>query len=55
MTPLSHNPSDDGYSVCYDQDGIKVCAWVSSIHLVQDKEPQLKRAVEKIARMAYLD
>jgi len=38
---------DDGQvKVCLTEDGRTVCATVSSAHLVPDKEPQLRRALE---------
>lgn len=45
---------DDGaYKVCLNQDGFQACTYVSSMHLVYDKQPQLKAVVAKLAADAY--
>ena len=42
--PLQLRSTDDGhmYEVCLEEDGITECTFVSSLHLVEDKERQLR-------------
>lgn len=44
---------DDCYRVCLTEDGITNCAVVSSMHLVSDKQRQLKEANARDAAAAY--
>ena len=46
--------SDGSIKVCYVEDGLRACAFVSSMHLAQDKEPQLKDMVRGMAEAAFL-
>ena len=45
--------SDDMLKVCLTEEGITSCCFVSSQHLVQDHEKQLKRANARQAAAAY--
>jgi ATP-dependent helicase YprA (DUF1998 family) len=50
--PLSTEYTDDGQmiKVCLTENGLKACCFVSSEHLVAEKEKHLRAA---IARMAW--
>jgi len=39
--------------VCLTEDGITECCFVSSWHLVQEKEKQLRRAIMKTAESSF--
>jgi hypothetical protein len=43
------------YEVCLTEDGITECAYVSSMHLVDDKERQLKAAIKRRALNAFVE
>jgi len=42
---------DDGhmYEVCLEENGIRKCTFVSSMHLVESKEHQLRNAIKREA------
>ena len=42
------------YEVCLEIDGIRECAFVSSMHLVEDKRQQLKAAIKRRALDAFV-
>lgn len=44
---------DGCYQVCLSEDGITSCTVVSSMHLVDEKEGQLRRANQKAAAEAF--
>ena len=46
--------SDGSIKVCYEEDGLRACSFVSSMHLAQDKEQQLKDMVRGMAEAAFL-
>ena len=48
--------TNDGhmYEVCLEIDGIRECAFVSSMHLVEDKKQQLKAAIKRRALDAFV-
>lgn len=48
-----HQLEDGCYKVCLTEDGITSCTVVSSMHLVEDKVPQLKRANSVAAHGAF--
>ena len=48
-----HQLEDGCYKVCLTEDGITSCTVVSSMHLVEDKVPQLKRANSVAAKGAF--
>ena len=43
------------YEVCLTEDGITECTFVSSMHLVHDKERQLKAAIKRRALNAFVE
>jgi len=45
---------DGCIKVCYEEDGLRACSFVSSFHLVDQKEQQLKDMVRGMAKAAYL-
>ena len=48
---------DDGhmYEVCLEEEGIRECTYVSSMHLVDDKKIQLRAAIRRKAYMAFVE
>ena len=46
---------DHMYEVCLEQDGFTECTYVSSLHLVDDKNPQLKAAIRRRALNAFVE
>ena len=46
---------DDMLKVCLTEEGITSCCYVSSQHLVQDHEKQLKRANARKAAACYAE
>jgi len=44
---------DDMYKVCLTENGITKCTFVSSFHLVQDKEKGLRAAITRAAAKAF--
>ena len=53
MTLDIQHLDDDCYRVCLTEDGITNCTVVSSMHLVEEKEGQLRAANEREAAAAY--
>ena len=47
--------SDHMYQVCLDEDGFTECTYVSSLHLVDDKNRQLKAAIRRRALNAFVE
>ena len=45
--------ADGSIKVCYEEDGVRACSFVSSFHLVDEKEGQLKKMVRGMAEAAY--
>lgn len=43
------------YEVCLTEDGITECCYVSSMHLVDEKERQLKAAIKRRALNAFVE
>ena len=54
MTLDIRHLDDDCYRVCLTEDGITNCTVVSSMHLVEEKEGQLRAANEREAAAAYV-
>lgn len=54
---LELRSTEDGhmYEVCLTEDGIKECAFVSSMHLVDDKERQLRIAIKRRALNSFIE
>jgi len=48
---------DDGhmYEVCLEEDGIRKCTFVSSMHLVECKEYQLREAIKRQALRTMIE
>ena len=46
--------ADGSIKVCYEENGIRACSFVSSLHLAQDKEGQLKAMVRGMAEAAFI-
>lgn len=44
---------DDCLKVCLTENGITKCTFVSSMHLVQDKEKGLRAAITRAAAKAF--
>jgi len=44
---------DDCLKVCLTENGITKCTFVSSFHLVQDKEKGLRAAINRAAAKAF--
>ena len=44
---------DDCLKVCLTENGITKCCFVSSAHLVQDKERHLRAAINRAAAKAF--
>lgn len=55
MTLDVHHLDDGCYKVCLTEDGITNCTVVSSAHLVDEKEGQLKAANARAAASAYVN
>jgi hypothetical protein len=53
MTLDIRHLEDDCYRVCLTEDGITNCTVVSSMHLVEEKEGQLRAANAREAAKAY--
>ena len=47
--------SDDMYEVCLEEDGIRECCFVSSMHLVQEKEQQLRASIKRQALCSMIE
>ena len=45
--------SDGSIKVCYEEDGLRACSFVSSMHLAGDKEKQLKEMVRGMGEAAF--
>lgn len=43
------------YEVCLEEDGIRECCFVSSMHLVDEKETQLRDAIRRRAFNAFVE
>lgn len=47
--------SGDYYEVCLTEEGIRECTYVSSMHLVDEKESQLRAAIRRKAFEAFIE
>ena len=56
MSLLQLRNTEDGnmYEVCLEEDGIRKCCFVSSMHLVQDHEKQLRDAIKRESLKAFV-
>ena len=55
MLELRSVDNDTMYEVCLEVDGIRECCFVSSMHLVDEKEPQLREAIRRRAFNAFIE
>lgn len=48
---------DDGsyYEVCLEEEGIRECTYVSSMHLVDEKEHQLRASIRRKAFESFIE
>jgi hypothetical protein len=51
VSPL--NDDHDLYRVCLEENGVRACTLVSSMHLVEDKRRQLEQSIIAISRQAF--
>ena len=51
VTPL--NDDYDLYKVCLEENGVRACTLVSSMHLVEDKRRQLERSILDTSKQAF--
>ena len=51
VSPL--NDDYDLYKVCLEDNGIRACTLVSSMHLVEDKRRQLSRSILNTSKQAF--
>ena len=49
------NIAGDEMEVCLEEDGIRMCCIVSSMHLAYSKEPQLREAIKRQANNAFIE
>ena len=56
MSQLQLRNTEDGnmYEVCLEEDGIRKCCFVSSMHLIQDHEKQLRDAIKRESLKAFV-
>ena len=47
--------NDTMYEVCLEENGIRECCFVSSMHLVAEKEIQLRQAIQRKALNAFVE
>lgn len=52
---LRSTEDGNGYQVCLTEDGITQCTFVSSMHLVDGKEHQLRAAIKREALRALIE
>jgi len=55
MLELRSVDNDTMYEVCLEEDGIRECCFVSSMHLVDEKEQQLKAAIRRRAFNSFIE
>jgi hypothetical protein len=51
VSPL--NDDHDLYRVCLEENGVRACTLVSSMHLVEDKRRQLEQSIIAISRQVF--
>ena len=49
------NTNDDCYEVCLEEDGFRACCFVSSMHLVHDKEKYLRAEIKRQAFNSFIE
>lgn len=55
MLKLRSVDNDTMYEVCLEEDGFRECCFVSSMHLVDEKEPQLRAAIRRRAFNTFIE
>ena len=55
MLELRSVDNDTMYEVCLEEDGFRECCYVSSMHLVDEKEPQLREAIRRRAFNTFIE
>ena len=55
MLELRSIDNDTMYEVCLEEDGFRECCYVSSMHLVDEKEPQLRDAIRRRAFHSFIE
>ena len=55
MLKLRSIDNDTMYEVCLEEDGFRECCYVSSMHLVNEKEPQLRDAIRRRAFNSFIE
>ena len=55
MLKLRSIDNDTMYEVCLEEDGFRECCYVSSMHLVDEKEPQLRDAIRRRAFNSFIE
>ena len=55
MLELRSVDNDTMYEVCLEEDGIRECCFVSSMHLVDEKEGQLRSAIRRRAFNSFIE
>ena len=55
MLELRSVDNDTMYEVCLEEDGFRECCFVSSMHLVDEKEPQLREAIRRRAFNTFIE
>ena len=52
---LRSTPDGEMYEVCLEEDGIRKCCFVSSMHLVDGHEKQLRDAIKRESLKAFVE
>jgi len=57
MTDLQLRSTEDGqmYEVCLEEDGIRKCCFVSSMHLIDGHAKQLRDAIKRESLKAFVE
>ena len=55
MLKLRSVDNDTMYEVCLEEDGFRECCFVSSMHLVDEKEGQLRDAIRRRAFNSFIE
>ena len=55
MLKLRSVDNDTMYEVCLEEDGFRECCYVSSMHLVDEKESQLRDAIRRRAFNTFIE
>ena len=55
MLKLRSIDNDTMYEVCLEEDGFRECCYVSSMYLVNEKEPQLRDAIRRRAFNSFIE